>query len=381
MKILIIGGTGTMGAPLTDLLDSLNEDVSIVCRNKTKEKKNVKYFYGNAKDEVFMQAVLSTGHYDSIIDFCLYNSKEFSQKYELLLHHTNQYICLSSIQVVADSDLPKTEESPRYMETDPPMKGEKYYWYCYEKARIEDTLIKSGYQNWTIIRPSITMNEDHYFWGDFIDELWTYRILRGGTVPIPKNMLNVKTSITYGGDVAQMLLSIIGNPTALGQIYNVTSNVFTWGQLLELYKSIFGKMGFQIKIKYLDNAKPLMINSGYKYLYERTRTNNRVFDSSKVYRLMEQKKIKREFASFENKLEEWVRRDLSRLPKSIERSQIMQVALLDKICNEFTNRSAMGGAKHYSIYLCYRIAPTLTCFFSQICRYVRAIDRRIRCKQ
>lgn len=377
MKILVIGGTGTMGKPLVDLLYKDNE-ISVICRKKKAELQGVCYYYGDAKDRKFMSSVLNQ-HFDTIVDFCLYSSIEFPLYYEPLLKATDQYVCLSSVQVCADSNIPKTEESPRFLETDPPVRGQfgngNYFYYCYEKARIEDVLKKSNYKNWTIIRPSITMNEDHYMWGDFRDEEWTYRIFRGKSVVIPRNMLGVKTSITYGGDVAHMLRAIIGDSSTLCQTYNVTSNVYTWGELLKIFKRIYERLGYPVKIKYIRNHEPIIKNSVRKSYYERTRTIDRAFDSSKVYELMRQKNMEKNFVSLEDKLEEWINRDLSRIPPKIRKSQIDQVARLDSITGEKTSRCLFDGNMEYFQYLFARSFPglyyTLIVFLIKIHNYIR----------
>ena len=301
----------------------------MVCRKRKEEKSGVIYHYGNAKDIDFMSKVLGGGGYDSIVDFCLYTPEEFLFHYEALLNATDQYICLSSVQVCADVEGLKTEETPRFMENDPPVNklfGGNNHLYCYEKARIEDVLKKSYYTNWTIIRPGITMGEDHYMWGDFLNEDWTYRILWGKTVVIPKNMLNLRSSIACGDDVALMLKAIIGDKITLGQIYNVTSYIYTWGELLEKYQSIFNRIGKPIKIKYIDNHIPLVKYHGRSSCYYRTRCIDRSFDSSKVYELMDNKHIPRDFSSLDKKLEQWIRKDMDRIPEVISEALLSRVA-------------------------------------------------------
>lgn len=222
MKALVIGGTGTMGGPLVEKLYNKGYSVSVVCRNKVKgEQRDIQYYYGNAKQSDFIKGVLAQS-YDVIVDFMVYSSEEFQKYYELLLNSTNHYICLSSAAVYSDVNSPKNEMSPRFMETDPPVKGDsKYLWYCYEKARIEDTLIHSSYNNWTIIRPGMTMGSKHYFWGEWIDEEWMFRIIHNQKVIIPTDMLNFKASITYGADVADMIVAIIDNKESLGEMLHL----------------------------------------------------------------------------------------------------------------------------------------------------------------
>lgn len=376
-RVLVIGGTGTMGKPLVqELLSRADYNVSVVCRKKSKEDSRVKYYYGDAKDPSFMDSVLQQ-HYDSIIDFCLYSSKEFSERYQLLLSSTNQYVCLSTVQVCADIDGPKTEECPRYMEVDPPVK-DNYYWYCYEKARIEDFLKKSGQMNWTIIRPSITMNENHYFWGNYFEEQWRYRILRKKHVVIPKNMLDVKSSISYGGDVAHMLMAIIANSSCLGQIYNVSSNVYTWGELLKMFIRAYKKYGYDVLIKYIDNTEPLISNDGEKYVYERTRQIDRTFDNTKVQLLMKSLNLNMNYAPFERKIEEWIANDINRLPSTIVNNQVEAVALVDRLTGENTARVVFGTTIDYCKYLIFREVPIILSIYSFLIRTLRKIYRTIK---
>lgn len=104
MNILIIGGTGTMGKPLVDLLKD-NHNVTVVCRKKVKEINGVEYFYGDANNLSFLRNLLKC-HYDSIVDFSWCSSSQFEAKFQILLDATAQYFCLSSAAVVADGAIP-----------------------------------------------------------------------------------------------------------------------------------------------------------------------------------------------------------------------------------------------------------------------------------
>ena len=290
-SILVIGGTGTMGRPMVSALYDKGYEITVVCRKKvTDDRTSIKYFFGNAKDLSFICKVLEN-KFDVIVDFCWYSSKEFATNYRVLLENTKQYVCLSSAAVYSDIPTPKDEHSPRYFETDPPQEGTvKYGWYCYEKARIEDILTNSGFQNWTIVRPGTTMNSNHFGWGHDWNENWVLRIMQGKKVIIPRDMLEYKFSLSSGEHVNLMLLSLIGNKKAIGEIYNVNSpEVFSWGELLNLYKMIFSKYGLELRTKYVDSQEIIKSNGNpiVEYWYKRARLLDRVFDSRKVYGLMD----------------------------------------------------------------------------------------------
>lgn len=356
-KILVIGGTGTMGKPLVSELYSKKYYIDVLCRHQVVDNRNIRYLIGDAKDNAFMKKVLSE-YYDVIVDFCMYSSQEFRLNYISLLKATKHYICLSSAAVYADDNEPKSEEFPRYMEIDPPVFGEdKYMWYCYEKARIEDILRTSKYNNWTIIRPGMTMNDNHFFWGDWIDEEWCFRILHNKKVVIPKDMLKYKASITYGGDITQMILAVISMPEAIGQIYNVTStNVFSWEELLHVYQKAFEKNGYAIKIHYVESSEEILkYYPGMRYVYERARLLDRVFDSSKIYKLMGSYC----FTSVEEKIQEWVSDYINKKPQKIRSIKVFSTASIDKITGENTSILFFESLKDYSLYFIYRYIPII----------------------
>lgn len=368
-SVLVIGGTGTMGKPLVCELYNKGYKVDIVCRQKVNDNRDIKYYYGNAKDKSFMKSVLSN-HYNVIVDFCLYSSAEFRDRYEILCEATDKYVCLSSSAVYANVDYPKSESAPLYIDVDPPVVGEdKFKWYCYEKARIEKTLRQSKYKNWTIIRPGMTMNNNHFYWGNWIDEEWSFRIIHGKKVVIPRDMLPFKASITYGGDVTPMIMAVVTAPEAIGQTYNVTSKqVFSWQELLDLYKVVFGKYGIEVKIEYIDSCEDIIrFNPSERYVYERARLLDRVFDSSKIYELT---KVN-DFADIKEKLVEWVGDYIQKNPSIIRSEKVRYTAFLDKVTGENTARKYFISVKDYIDYLIYRYMSDFVPFLRIIRKYLR----------
>ena len=156
MNILVLGGTGTMGVALTSLLENKGYNVFVTSRNYHKNKRFVTYIKGNAKDFSFLNKILSLKKWDSILDFMMYSTKEFEERYQILLNSTSQYIFMSSARVYSNADEYQTETTPRLLDY---IKDEKYLAtdeYALNKAREENLLLNSGSRNYTIIRPGIT---------------------------------------------------------------------------------------------------------------------------------------------------------------------------------------------------------------------------------
>ena len=282
MKVLILGGTGAMGKPLVELLNNNNTVVVVTSRSKKQAYGNVVFVQGNAKDDLFLNELLNE-EFDAIIDFMVYPSSQFKNRIENLLEHTKQYFYFSSSRVYAESKVNLTEDSPRLLD----VCNDKEYIvtdeYALAKAREEDVLRNSSYNNWTIIRPYITYNSQRLQLGVYEKENWLYRVLKGRTIVLPSDIANCQTTLTYGQDVANAIVKLIGNPNAFGETFHiVTEEHHTWAEVLEMYCDILQeKMGKRPKVKFVDNSDKLqLVWNQYQIKYDRL--YNRTFDNSKI---------------------------------------------------------------------------------------------------
>ena len=281
MRILILGGTGAMGEPLTKKLVELNNSVFVTSRKPHKDDK-VWYFCGNAKDDSFLNNILQD-EYDAIVDFMVYSTQEFKSRINLLLNKTKQYIFISSARCYANSIKLITEDSARLVD----VSGDSNYLstddYSLAKARQENVLYNSSKKNWTIVRPYITYNAQRLQLGCYEKDYWLYRALHDKTLVLPEDIMNCTTSITFGEDVANCITKLIGNKKALGECYTVaTKESHTWKEILEIYLEIIKKRtGKNIKIKFIPNSVELYgVCDKYQIAYDRL--YNRTFDLTKL---------------------------------------------------------------------------------------------------
>lgn len=281
MRILILGGTGAMGEPLTKKLVELNNSVFVTSRKPHKDDK-VRYFCGNAKDDSFLNNILQD-EYDAIVDFMVYSTQEFKSRINLLLNKTKQYIFISSARCYANSIKLITEDSARLVD----VSGDSNYLstddYSLAKARQENVLYNSSKKNWTIVRPYITYNAQRLQLGCYEKDYWLYRALHDKTLVLPEDIMNCTTSITFGEDVANCITKLIGNKKALGECYTVaTKESHTWKEILEIYLEIIKKRtGKNIKIKFIPNSVELYgVCDKYQIAYDRL--YNRTFDLTKL---------------------------------------------------------------------------------------------------
>ena len=273
-KVLVLGGTGAMGVFLTQILsDAADLKAFVTSRAPHKDYKNISYIVGNARDKDFMTQLLSENHYDAIVDFMNYGYQEFMDCHKMLLDATDHYIFLSSSRVYDYSQTPLTEASPRLLETTTDEEFLKTQRYALRKARQEDMLKNSGRSNYTIIRPYITYSDARLQLGIYEKEQWLFRALHGKSIIMTDGVLQKKTSLTHGYDVAYGMFNIVQNHTPCGEAVHITTQeTMTWLDVLKIYSSVFEeKLNQKIKVFTSDSIKSIeeLFEGGYNTKYDR----------------------------------------------------------------------------------------------------------------
>ena len=282
MRVLVLGGTGAMGEHLVQLLADEKIETYVTSRKKLDSFGTVQYIQGNAHDEVFITHLLQE-KFDVIIDFMVYTTLEFANKVDSYLNNTDQYIFLSSARVYANSDKPLTEDSPRLLDVAQDKEYLKTDEYALAKARQEDLLINNKNRNWTIIRPYITYSNIRLQLGVLEKEDWLYRALYGHKVLFPIDLMEKKTTLTYGYDVALGIKSVIGKENTLSNAFHITQdNSITWSNVWKLYKeTIRDNTETEPLIMLCDMNQFENVHKGH-YQIHYDRMYDRVFSNDKI---------------------------------------------------------------------------------------------------
>ncbi|WP_038876863.1 NAD-dependent epimerase/dehydratase family protein [Vibrio jasicida] len=282
MKILIMGGTGAMGAHLVSKLAEGSNQVYVTSRRSRANNGNIQYLTGNAKDDGFMKPLLES-KWDVIVDFMIYKTDEFASRVERLLVATEQYVFISSARVYADSTGLICEDSPRLVDVSDDSTYLATDEYALSKARQEDLLFNSGLSNWTIIRPYVTYSEQRLQLGALEKEGWLYRAVKNRPVVINQEMLNKTTTLTYGKDVANSMAALLGHKGALGEAFHITSSEsLTWQAVLKVYSRVLqNDVGMELKAcsRELEDIKRW---HSAQYQIDYDRMYNRQFDNTKI---------------------------------------------------------------------------------------------------
>ena len=282
MNILVLGGTGAMGRNLTELLRGSQHSVFVTSRSERQSVQNITYIKCNAKQREEISPVLASHHWDVIVDFMVYGTKIFRSCIEELLSSCNQYFFFSSSRVYANSAAPINETSPRLLDVCSDRKYLKTDEYALAKAREENILRAGSRKNFTIIRPYITYDTNRLQLGVYEKENWLWRVLHGKAIVFDRELMQRKTTLTYGYDVAARLIALMGKVDALGETYHVTTReTRTWEEVLEIYLNVLEKVtGTRPKVILTDIRKKKLHQGIYQVAYDRD--YDRTFDNQKI---------------------------------------------------------------------------------------------------
>lgn len=281
MRVLVMGGTGVMGTCLVEQIQQMGHDVVVTTRQHLPSKKT-NYWQCDARQESFVESI-KNNHFDVIVDFMCYRTEEFRHRVNGLLSSTDHYFYFSSARVFADSEQPITEKSPQLLDVCSDFNYLQTDEYALAKSRQERILQETSLRNWTIVRPYITYGRNRLQLEGMEKEEWLYRAMQGRTVLVSRDILDKRTTMTSGDDVAKAIASLAGNEKAKGEDFNVigTDNLL-WRDVLQLYAEMFQEStGKVMKVKEVDSAKEIHY-SWANYQIDYDRMYNRKFANQKL---------------------------------------------------------------------------------------------------
>ena len=354
-KILVLGATGAMGKPLMEKLSQNEDNLLFATSRKKQTDGKIKWICCNAHDMDSLQEILKTD-YDAIVDFMVYTVAEFKERYKLFLEKTRQYIFISSARVYAPSDSIIKEESPRILDICNDKDYIRRESYDIAKAMQEDMLIQSGCKNYTILRPSLTYNDNRLQLALYEKDEWLSRVLLNKSLVFPKEMEGVNTTMTWGDDVATLICEIILNPETYSEIFNVTCGMaMTWGEIWRVYSEIIeNETGIKSKVFSEIRGEEVAshLNRYYQYIY--ARGIDRVVSNEKILKAVGEI----HFISMEDGLRQCLHNCLKE-QSGRTNFNFRQEGYLDKITNEWTHLSEFDSWKHKLGYFLCRIGMNI----------------------
>lgn len=281
-RILLIGGTGSMGVYLTDLLLKQNYQVEVAAIAPGEiEHPNLQSFIIDARDIGNLTRLLETRP-DAVIDFLDYKPAEYRKRCELFLRHTKHYFFLSSYRVYTDLDPVTTEESPLQKDAAPDLEFRNSDDYSIYKAQNEEILRAMPYDHWTIVRPSIIFSKFSLPLTSLGANCIYNRAMEKKPALIADSAVEVQSTCTWSGDIAKLFAGLLFRPDTFRETYSLcTGEHRSWGEWAEAYRELIGLETWTVPQEefegiYWNRAQWAL----YQFRYDRML--NRVLDNSKV---------------------------------------------------------------------------------------------------
>lgn len=281
MKILLIGGTGTISSAVTNLLLNKGHDVYLFNRgnNNSSLPDNVNIIKGDINNEAEAALLLGDANFDVVCDFIGFLPSQVERDFRLFYGKTKQYVYISSASAYH-------KPIRNYKIREGTTLANPYWEYSRNKIACEDFLMKMYRENGfpvTIVRPSHTYSMRSVplgVHGKYGSWQVIRRILDGKPVIIHGDGTSLWT-ITYNEDFAAAFVGLLGNPHAIGEAFHITSDEsVTWNQI---YYAIADALGVELKPYYV--ASQLLADvSDYDLLGSLIgdKANTVVFDNSKI---------------------------------------------------------------------------------------------------
>jgi nucleoside-diphosphate-sugar epimerase len=248
MKILLIGGTGTISSAITRQLAESGHELWLLNRGSRKNEvpAGVRQVICDINDEA--EVLRQTGNqvFDAVCEFIGFLPSQVERDIRLFNGRTRQYVYISSA-----SAYNKPVSSP--VITEGTALANPYWEYSRNKIACEELLMKvyreEGFPV-TIVRPSHTYCERgvpvsvHGLKGS-----WQVlkRMMEGKPVLVQGDGSSLWT-LTWNEDFARGFIGLLGNPKAIGEAFQIMSDEqLTWNQI---YQCVANAMGVTFKPYY-----------------------------------------------------------------------------------------------------------------------------------
>ena len=251
MKILLLGGTGTLSTDVLCLSINKGYDVSIMNRGNHNDDVPacVKCLIADFKQvDSILQAVYEE-NYDVVVDFLSRKKEDIERVFPVFASRCQQYVFVSSSCVYERHSDELIVESSNKPNLDWSYNIEKYE--C-EQRLIELCRESTSDCKYTIIRPYITYNEKRIPFGLMPDygKHWTLigRLMANKPFFVWNDGNNYCT-LTHTKDFAVGMVGLFMNQKAYNEDFHITTNEYhTWNEVLEILKMILHSTSDIVKI-------------------------------------------------------------------------------------------------------------------------------------
>ena len=234
MKVLLIGGTGTISSAITRQLAAGGHDLWLLNRGNRKDEvpASVKQVIVDIDDTNEVLRLLGDEQFDAVCEFIGFVPAQVERDIRLFRGRIRQYVYISSASAY-------NKPAANYVITEGTTLANPYWEYSRNKIACEELLMREYRDNGfpvTIVRPSHTYCERgvpvsvHGLKGS-----WQVlkRMMEGKPVIVNGDGSSLWT-LTWNEDFARGFIGLLGNPKAIGEAFQIMSDEsLTWNQIYQ----------------------------------------------------------------------------------------------------------------------------------------------------
>ena len=234
MKILLIGGIGTISSAITRQLSASGHELWLLNRGNRKDEvpAQVRQVIADIDDEQSVLAGIAGETFDAVCEFIGFVPAQVERDIRLFRGRTRQYVYISSASAY-------NKPAANHVITEGTTLANPHWQYSRNKIACEELLMREYRDNGfpvTIVRPSHTYCERgvpvsvHGPRGS-----WQVlkRMIEGKPVIIQGDGTSLWT-LTWNEDFARGFIGLLGNPKAIGEAFQIMSDEqLSWTQVYE----------------------------------------------------------------------------------------------------------------------------------------------------
>ena len=232
MKILIIGGTGTISSAITRQLAESGHELWLLNRGNRRDEvpASVKQVIVDIDNTDEVLRLLGDAQFDAVCEFIGFLPSQVERDVRLFRDRTRQYVYISSASAY-------NKPAANHVITEGTTLANPHWEYSRNKIACEELLMREYREHGfpvTIVRPSHTYCERgvpvsvHGLKGS-----WQVlkRMMEGKPVIVNGDGSSLWT-LTWNEDFARGFIGLLGNPKAIGEAFQIMSDEsLTWNQV------------------------------------------------------------------------------------------------------------------------------------------------------
>lgn len=236
MKVLLIGGTGTISSPITATLAKNKEvDLYVLNRGNKALPDGAKQIIGDFNDEVMMATLAKEYQFDVVANFIVFKSEQAKAQIRAFTNQIKQYIFISTVATYNHETAVCIDETHEQNNIFSP--------YGQEKTNCEKLFLAAPNFPVTIVRPSQTYSDNRIPLSVKGNSCYSVidRILKDKPVIIHGDGKSTWHS-THALDFALGFIPLVGNLNTIGEAYHIINDeIASWDMIYHHLYTLLNK--------------------------------------------------------------------------------------------------------------------------------------------